>query len=75
MDDRQNDEPWADWRSTVALTGIGPSDLAWAMARGQVDYSSNRPGHEGVLMILLGDVKDLIESRVEPPRLRVVREV
>ena len=75
MDDHQDDGRWADWRSTCALTGIEPCDLAWAMARGQVDYSMTRMGHEGVPMILVDDVKDLMESRGEPPRLRVVREV
>jgi hypothetical protein len=36
---------WANWRSTVALTGTLPSDLAWALSRGVVNYSLSRPGH------------------------------
>jgi len=73
VDDHQDDGHWADWRSTCALTGIEPCDLAWAMARGQVDYSMARPGHEGVPMILVADVKGLLAISSQQSRLRVVR--
>ena len=74
MADNHDDGRWADWRSTCALTGIEPCDLAWAMARGQVDYSLNRPGHEGVPMIVVDDVKDLLRDSHQQPQLRVVRD-
>ena len=80
MESEKDDGRWADWRSTCALTGIEPCDLAWAMARRQVNYSVDRPGHEGVPMILVDDVQRLIRSGSsssghQPPELRVVRDV
>jgi hypothetical protein len=65
---------WADWRSTVALTGILPSDLAWALSRGAVNYSLSRPGHEGVLMVCVDDVEVLVTPARGQRYLRVVRD-
>ena len=72
MKDRHDDGHWADWCSTCALTGIEPCDLAWAMARGQIDYSLDRPGHEGVPMILVDAVQSLLAADQRQPQLRVV---
>lgn len=63
---------WADWRSTVAITGIPGAGLAWALARDQVRYSLTRPGHDGVLMVRVDDVESLLHAARTP--LRIVEE-
>jgi hypothetical protein len=73
VDDEHEGGRWADWGSTVAITGIARADLAWAMSRGQVGYSLTRPGHDGVLMVRLDDVKALLQC-AQSPRLRIVRD-
>ena len=50
---------WVDLRSAVALTGVRRPDLAWALAQGDVQYSTGRPGHVGVPMLRLADVRAL----------------
>lgn len=52
---------WVDLRSAVALTGVRRSDLAWALAQGDVEYSTSRPGHLGVPMLRLADVRALAD--------------
>ena len=73
MDDEHDRGRWADWRSTVAVTGIGRADLAWAISRRQVEYSLTRPGHDGVLMVRVDDVEALLQG-AQSPRLRIVRD-
>jgi hypothetical protein len=51
------DEQWVDLRSAVAMTGATRSRIAWAMAQGDVKYSTKRPGHEHTPMVLLADVE------------------
>jgi len=51
---------WVDLRSAAALTGVAHCDLAWALAEGVVAYSTTRPGHEGVPMVRLADVEQLV---------------
>jgi hypothetical protein len=50
---------WVDLRSATALTGISRVTLAWALADGDVRYTTTLPGHEGVPMLLLTDVRAL----------------
>jgi hypothetical protein len=73
VDNQHADDRWADWRSTIAITGINRSVLAWAISGGQVRYSLTRPGHEGILMIHLEDVEALI-AVAQAPRLRLVKD-
>jgi hypothetical protein len=56
-------EQWVDLRSAVALTGVTRSAIAWAMAQGDVTYSTTRPGHEQTRMLLLADVEWLAVHR------------
>jgi hypothetical protein len=72
VDNQHGDGHWADWRSTIAITGINRSALAWAISGGQVQYSLTRPGHDGILMISLEDVEALI-GVAKAPRLRLVK--
>ena len=71
MDDKIYDGRWADWRTTVALTGVRRADLAWALSRGDVRYSTTRLSHEGVLMVSLDDAAGLGHR---PQHLRLVRD-
>jgi hypothetical protein len=73
VDNQQDDGRWVDWRSTLAITGINRSALAWAISGAQVQYSLTRPGHEGILMIHLEDVQALI-AVTQAPRLRLVKD-
>jgi hypothetical protein len=50
------DEQWVDLRSAVAMTGVTRSVIAWAMAQGDIRYSTKLPGHEHMPMLLLADV-------------------
>jgi hypothetical protein len=52
---------WVDLRSAAAFTGVPHCDLAWALAEGVVAYSTTRPGHEGVPMVRLADVRQLAQ--------------
>jgi hypothetical protein len=75
----ERDGRWADWKSTVALTGILPADLAWLIKCGMVEYSLSRPGHAGILMVCVDDVESLITAvggqTVRGQRhLRIVRD-
>ena len=72
MDNQDDDGRWADWRSTIAITGINRAALSWAISGGQVEYSLTRRGHDGVLMIHLDDVEALV-GVAGAPRLRLVK--
>jgi hypothetical protein len=62
-------EQWVDLRSAVALTGVTRSAIAWAMAQGDVTYSTTLPGHGRTPMLLLADVEGLaVHSRRVPRR-------
>jgi hypothetical protein len=50
-------EQWVDLRSAVSMTGVTRSAIAWAMAQGDVMYSTTRAGHEQTPMLLLADVE------------------
>jgi hypothetical protein len=39
------------------MTGVTRSAIAWAMAQGDVTYSTTLAGHEGTPMLRLDDVK------------------
>lgn len=54
---------WVDLRSAVALTGVRRSDLAWALAQGDVEYSTSLEGHSGVPMLRLADVRALAAAQ------------
>jgi hypothetical protein len=41
---------WVDFRSAVALIGVNPTELAWAMVH-DVTFSTRVPGHEGQPML------------------------
>jgi hypothetical protein len=73
VDNQDDDGRWADWRSTIAITGINRAPLAWALSGGQVEYSLTRRGHDGILMINPKDVETLIEVP-HSPRLRLVKD-
>ena len=73
------DGRWADWKSTVALTGILPADLAWVIKCGMVRYSLRQPGHDGILMVCVDDVESLItavsgQAASGQRHLRIVRD-
>jgi hypothetical protein len=66
------DEQWVDLRSAVAVTGVTRSQLAWAMAHGDVRYSTKLPGHLQTPMMLLADV-ECLASQLRAEVQRVVR--
>jgi hypothetical protein len=68
-----DDEQWVDLPSAVAMTGAPGSAIAWAMAQGDVTYSTTLPGHERIPMVLVDDVHWLASAlRVETDRRRAV---
>jgi hypothetical protein len=66
------DEQWVDLRSAVAVTGVTRSTIAWAMAHGDIRYSTKLPGHVQTPMLLLADVERLA-SQLRAEVQRVVR--
>jgi hypothetical protein len=53
---------WVDVRTAHAMTGVPISCLAWAMADGEVRYTTGLPGHEHTPMVALEDVQGLSEA-------------
>ena len=50
---------WVDLRSAVARTGLSREHIVWAMASGEVRYSTSLTDHEGVPRLALVDVESL----------------
>ena len=50
---------WVDLRSAVARTGLTREHIVWAMASGEVRYSTSLTDHEGVPRLALVDVESL----------------
>jgi hypothetical protein len=66
------EEQWVDLRSAVAMTGATRSAIAWAMAQGDVRYSTTLPGHQQTPMLLLADV-EWLASQLRAEVRRVAR--
>ena len=50
---------WVDLHWAVALTGLSLEELGWAMALGEVRYSTSLPGHGYMPMVALEDIESL----------------
>ena len=50
---------WVDLRFAVARTGLTREHIVWAMASGEVRYSTSLTDHEGVPKLALVDVEVL----------------
>lgn len=50
---------WVDLQSAVASTGMTREHIIWAMAAGDVRYSTSLRDHEGVPKLALVDVESL----------------
>jgi hypothetical protein len=57
--DQEEVDRWVDMRSAVAITGVRTERLAWAMANGEVRFSTSLAGHEHVPMVALVDAEGL----------------
>src|SRR4051794_36772913 len=70
-DQMAGDEQWVDLQAAVAMTGVPGSAIAWAMAEGEVRYSTREPGHEHTPLLLLADVEWLaLQRRDRPARIQ-----
>ena len=54
---------WVDLRSAVARTGLSREQIVWAMASGEVRYSTTLTDQDGLPRLDLGDV-ELLASRM-----------
>jgi hypothetical protein len=61
-------EQWIDLRSAVAMSGATRSTIAWAMAMGDVRYSTTLPGHQRTPMLALDDVEWLASLHTDAER-------
>ena len=50
---------WVDLQSAVTRTGLTREHIVWAMASGEVRYSTSLTDHEGVPKLALVDVEVL----------------
>jgi len=50
---------WVDLQSAVSRTGLSREHIVWAMASGEVRYSTSLTDHEGVPRLALADVESL----------------
>jgi len=50
---------WVDLQSAVSRTGLSREHIVWAMASGEVRYSTSLTDHEGVPRLSLADVEAL----------------
>jgi len=50
---------WVDLKSAVTRTGLTREHIVWAMASGEVRYSTSLTDHEGVPKLALVDVEVL----------------
>ena len=55
---------WVDLRSAVDRTGLSREHIVWAMASGEVRYSTSLTDHEGVPRLALADVESLARRTV-----------
>jgi hypothetical protein len=56
---------WVDLRSAVARTGLSREQIVWAMASGDVRYSTSLADHEGLPRLALVDVESLARRLFE----------
>jgi hypothetical protein len=56
---------WVDLQSAVTHTGLSREHIVWAMASGEVRYSTSLTDHEGVPRPSLVDVEALARRRFE----------
>ena len=63
---------WVDFQSAASLTGISRTRLAWALADGLVAYTTDRPGHPGVLLLRLSDVQAIVKERARHGAVDVI---
>lgn len=63
--DRLGKTRWIDLRGAVARTGMTREHIIWAMASGDVRYSTSLTDHEGVPRLALVDVESLARRLFE----------
>ena len=56
---------WVDLQSAVARTGLSREQIVWAMASGEVRYSTSLTDHEGIPRLALADVESLASRLVK----------
>jgi hypothetical protein len=57
---------WVDLQSAIARTGLTREQIVWAMASGQVRYSTSLTDHEGLPKLAVDDVESLAYQAFEP---------
>ena len=59
---------WVDLQSAIARTGLSREHIVWAMASGEVRYSTSLADHEGLPRLALADVESLARQmfKAEP---------
>jgi hypothetical protein len=63
--DGDHETEWVEFAEAAERAGVTEAVLAQALADGDLSYSTRLPGHEGVPMMRLVDVRGLIPT--QPP--------